>query len=216
MNFNTAVVYDACVLYPAPLRDLLLELGGHAQDLDWFRAKWTEEIHDEWIRNLLANRPDLTRQQLNRTKALMNRHIDDCLVTGYEHRIESLHLPDENDRHVLAAALECSASIIVTANLDDFPAETLVSSGVKAMSADDFISDLIDTYEEPGEKVLEESVRAIKRRLTNPAMSWNQYFECLESMDGNELTNTVQRLRTIIPAEEISKDDLLFSTPESR
>ncbi len=211
MNTNPAVVYDACVLYPAPLRDLLVELAGLAQDLDWFRAKWTDEIHDEWIRNLLQNRPDLTRQQVNRTKDLMNRHIDDCLVTGYEHRIESLNLPDENDRHVLAAAIECGASIIVTANLGDFPAETLITSGIKPMTADEFLCDLLDTYEDTGERVLEEAVRAIKCRLKNPAMSWSQYFECLESMDGNELTNTVQRLRVIIPAEEIIADDLLFA-----
>lgn len=212
MNTNPAVVYDACVLYPAPLRDLLVELAGLAQDLDWFRAKWTEEIHEEWVRNLLDNRPDLTRQQVNRTKDLMNRHIDDCLVTGYEHRIESLNLPDENDRHVLAAAIECGASIIVTANLGDFPAETLITSGIQPMTADDFICEFLDTYEEAGEKVLEEAVRAIKRRLKNPAMSWNQYFGCLESMQGNELTNTVQRLRAIIPAEEVSADDLHSKT----
>jgi predicted nucleic acid-binding protein len=122
MNFNTSVVFDACVLYPAPLRDLLLELAGAAQDLSWFRAKWTDEIHDEWTRNLLKNRPDLTRAQLNRTKELMNRHIDDCIVTGYQHRIAGLTLPDENDRHVLAAAIESGASIVVTANVGDFPA----------------------------------------------------------------------------------------------
>jgi PIN domain len=212
MNTNPAVVYDACVLYPAPLRDLLVELGGLAQDWDWFRVKWTDEIHNEWIRNLLENRPDLTREQLTRTRDLMNRHIDDCLVTGYAHRIESLKLPDENDRHVLAAAIECGASIIVTANLEDFPAEAVQLSGIKAMSADDFICDFLDTHEEAAEKMLEEAVRAIKRRLKNPALSWNQYFACLENMDGNELTNTVQRLRGIIPAEEVTADDLLFAT----
>ncbi|HEY9684784.1 MAG TPA: PIN domain-containing protein [Oculatellaceae cyanobacterium] len=212
MNTNPAVVYDACVLYPAPLRDLLVELGGLAQDFDWFRVKWTDEIHDEWIRNLLDNRPDLTREQLNRTKQLINRHIDDCLVTGYADRIESLTLPDENDRHVLAAAIECGASIIVTANRGDFPDEALQASGIKAMSADDFICDFLGTHEEAAEKMLEEAVRSIKRRLRNPALSWNQYFACLENMDGNELTKTVQRLRTIIPTEEVIADDLRFAT----
>jgi hypothetical protein len=215
MNANPAVVFDACVLYPAPLRDLLLELSGRAQDLSWFRAKWTNEIHDEWVRNLLENRPDLTRQQLKRTRDLMNQHIDDCLVTGYEHRIEGLILPDENDRHVFAAAIECHAEIIVTANVGDFPAEILAISGVTAMSADDFIIDFIDTFEESGENVLEEAARAIKRRLSNPAMSWNQYFDCLQSMAGNELTHSMQRLRAIIPEEEIAADDLLFAAQKS-
>ena len=47
------VVYDACVLYPAPLRDLLMRLAVTGA----FRARWTEKIHDEWVRNLLLSRP---------------------------------------------------------------------------------------------------------------------------------------------------------------
>ena len=46
------VIYDSCILYPAPLRDLLMRLAV----TDLYRAKWTQEIHREWIRNLLKNR----------------------------------------------------------------------------------------------------------------------------------------------------------------
>ena len=46
---NFTVIYDANVLYPAPLRDFLMRLAL----TDLFRARWTEEIHDEWIRNLI-------------------------------------------------------------------------------------------------------------------------------------------------------------------
>lgn len=93
---------DACVLYPAPLRDLLM----HLAVADLFHAAWTEEIHDEWIRSVLADRPNLSRRQLERTRDLMNVHVRDCLVTGYEHRIKALSLPDPDDRHVLAAAID--------------------------------------------------------------------------------------------------------------
>lgn len=121
MNDVTQLIalYDSCVLYPAPLRDLLM----HLSLADLFRAKWTETIHDEWTRNILANRPDLTKEQLQRTRDLMNAHVRDCLVTGYESLIPALSLPDSNDRHVLAAAIRASASIIVTYNLKDFPSE---------------------------------------------------------------------------------------------
>lgn len=68
-------VLDACVLYPAPLRDLLLQLALG----DLYRAKWTERIHDEWMGNVLANRPDLIRQKIERTRALMDLHTRDCL-----------------------------------------------------------------------------------------------------------------------------------------
>ena len=94
-------LYDACVLYPAPLRDLLM----HLAMTDLFRARWTDQIHDEWISNLSINRPDLKRRQLERTRRLMNAHVLDCLVTGYEGLIDKLKLPDPNDRHVLAAAI---------------------------------------------------------------------------------------------------------------
>jgi predicted nucleic acid-binding protein len=206
MNTNPAVVFDACVLYPAPLRDLLLELAGRAQDKAWFRAKWTEEIHSEWIRNLLIERTDLTLAQLERTKELMNRHIDDCVVDGYAHRIAGLKLPDEQDRHVLAAAIECGASIIVTANISDFPAEIVSENGVVVMTADDFIVEVTLTFEEDGESALDAAVRAIIQRLRNPPMTWEQYFHCLATMQGNELLKTVALLREIIPAHELASE----------
>jgi hypothetical protein len=70
-------VYDACVLYPAPLRDLLMWLALSGR----FRARWTQEIHGEWKRNLLKNRTDLTMEQLDRTSELMDRAIPDACVT---------------------------------------------------------------------------------------------------------------------------------------
>jgi hypothetical protein len=89
MASNFAVVYDACVLYPAPLRDLLMRLAL----TDLYRAKWTNEIHDEWIRNLLARRPELSPDRLAGTRELMNLSVRDSLVSGYEHLIESIKLP---------------------------------------------------------------------------------------------------------------------------
>src|SRR5476649_2911514 len=92
---------------------------------DLFRAKWTNTIHEEWIRNVLIDRPDLTLTQLERTRDLMNAHVRDCLVTGHEKIIPALSLPDPNDHHVLAAAIRTSASVIVTYNLKDFPTAAL-------------------------------------------------------------------------------------------
>ena len=69
-----------------------------------FRARWSQAIHEEWKRNLLLNRPDLTREQIDRTSGLMDRAIPDGLVEGYEALIEGLALPDPDDRDVLAAA----------------------------------------------------------------------------------------------------------------
>ena len=111
---------------------------------DLFRAKWTEAIHEEWMRSVLKVRPDLSREQLQRTRELMDAHVRDCLVTGYEELIPVLTLPDPDDRHVLAAAIRSGADVIVTYNLDDFPAESLAKWGILPQHPDDFIIHLID------------------------------------------------------------------------
>lgn len=68
---NFIVIYDSCVLYPAPLRDLLMRLAL----TDLYQAKWTRDIHCEWIRNLLKNRSDLTEERLQLTQAKMDLHV---------------------------------------------------------------------------------------------------------------------------------------------
>ena len=121
MSSNFTVIYDACVLYPAPLRDFLMRLAL----TDLYRARWTDMIHDEWTRNVLKQRPDLKAEDLERTRSLMNAHVRDSLVTGFEHLIPAVELPDADDRHVVAAAIHGGASLIVTFNLKDFPSERL-------------------------------------------------------------------------------------------
>ncbi len=206
MDRNCVVVYDACVLFPAPLRDLLMELGVLSHRNKLFRPKWTDKIHEEWISNLLEERTDIKPEALAVTRKLMDGAFEgyEPLVTGYEHRIESLSLPDANDRHVLAAAIECTASIIVTANLKDFPDSQLKQSSVVAKHPDDFICEFLSDHEELGERVLEEAVRNIKKRLKSPTMTWTEIFV---SYERNELKRTVEYLREFIPRSEVIKDD---------
>tara|TARA_R110002050_G_scaffold297886_1_gene460001 strand:+ start:102 stop:389 length:288 start_codon:yes stop_codon:yes gene_type:complete len=83
------VILDACVIHPAPLRSYLTYLS----NTGLFRARWTEQIHDECIRNLLKNNPDADPVRLERTKQLMNAHVLGCLVEGYEPLINGLTLP---------------------------------------------------------------------------------------------------------------------------
>ncbi len=132
-------ILDACVLYPAPIRDLFMRLAV----TDVFAARWTHKIHDEWIRNVLANRPDLSPKQLQRTRELMDSHVRDCLVSGYEPLIEGLTLPDLDDRHVLAAAIQCGAQIIITFNLKALPQTALEPYGIEAQHPDVFIEHLL-------------------------------------------------------------------------
>ncbi|WP_026286329.1 PIN domain-containing protein [Pseudomonas umsongensis] len=164
-------VYDACVLYPAPLRDFLMWLALSGR----FRARWSLEIHNEWKRNLLKNRPDLTTEQLDRTSDLMDQAIPDACVYGYERLIEGLTLPDVDDRHVLAAAIRCNASVIVTFNQKDFPDETLGPFGIEAQHPDEFVDNLFDL--DPAAVVA--AAQRQRKQLKTPPMDVSTYLELL-------------------------------------
>jgi hypothetical protein len=190
MNETTAIL-DACVLYPAPLRDLFM----HLALLDTFRARWTEEIHEEWIRNVLESRPDLRREQLERTRELMNAHVRDCLVENYEGLIGSLELPDADDRHVLAAAIRVNAELIVTFNLKDFPEKSLEPYNVAAIHPDIFVESLIETNPE----AVHLAATRQWQSLRNPPKSLDEFLETLEN---NGLKKTVERLRIFFDDEK--------------
>lgn len=178
------VVYDACVLYPAPLRDLLMQLAL----TDLFRAKWSNAIHEEWIRGVLRNRSDLKREQLEKTKTLMNAHVRDSLVEDFDNLIPMIQLPDPNDRHVVAAAIKARSDVIVTYNLKHFPIATLLDYGMEAQHPDEFIIHLIDLS--PG--VVCSAVNIHRKRLRNPPKTVEDYLDTLEQQ---ELPRTVAYLR---------------------
>lgn len=183
MSHFTAV-YDAYVLYPAPLRSLLMYLAL----TDLFRAKWTETIHAEWMRNVQKDYPDMTQAQIERTRDLMNAHVRDCLVTGYEDLIESVTLPDPDDRHVLAAAIRAGAGVIVTTNLADFPKEALAKFGIEAQHPDDFIMHLLDL----APNVVCSAAKKQRESLKKPPMTVEHF---LESLERQGLPQTVAVLR---------------------
>ena len=137
---SIVVVYDANVLYPNTLRDLLIRIA----QAGLVQAKWTEQILDEVFTNIGKNHPDIDSSRLARTRRLMNSAVRDCLVTDYEPLIPALDLPDPDDRHVVAAAIRAQAQVIVTENLQDFPATTLRGWNIEALGADDFVLDQID------------------------------------------------------------------------
>jgi predicted nucleic acid-binding protein len=99
------VVYDASVLYPNTLRDLLIRVAQSGL----VQARWTEIILDEMFNALKRGRPDLDPSKIDRTRALMATAVRDWKVTDFEPLIDSLKLPDPDDRHVLAAAIRARA-----------------------------------------------------------------------------------------------------------
>jgi hypothetical protein len=108
---------DASVLYPVSLRNPLMRLALY----ELYQARWSADVHLEWIRAVLRDRPEIGIEKLHLIRDAMNTHAEDSIVIGYEPLIDSLNLPDADDRHVLAAAIIGEASVIVTRNLRDFP-----------------------------------------------------------------------------------------------
>ena len=169
---NLTVVYDANILYSAVLRDFFVELAL----TEIVEARWTEEIHSEWMRNVLANRPDITPERLTRTKNLMDFYVENSLVIGYEEIIPQLELPDAGDRHVLAAAIRCNATRIITFNLRDFPSEALAPYNLKAQHPDDFVVDLLEIKND----AICQAAEKQRQRLKNPPKTIDEYLATLE------------------------------------
>jgi PIN domain len=174
MAFDNAppiVLLDANLLYPFHLRNLLIQFGvEHLVDV-----RWTDAIHEEWIGNLVAD-GRATRARLMRTLAIMRRVLPEADVRGYEHRIAGLSLPDAQDRHVLAAAIEASASVLLTFNLADFPPANLAPHGVVARAPDDFLCELHTTDPEAVEAVVDAARHNL--RITTPQMG--EFIDILE------------------------------------
>ena len=182
--------YDANVLYPAELRNFLMYLA----TTGLFRARWSNAVHEEWISNLLKNRPDLTREKLERTRQLMDKAALDALVEGYEALIPTLSLPDKNDRHVLAAAIHGGAHTIVTKNLKDFPAKSLQKFKIKAQHPDKFILNLIAQ----APSVVLQAAEEHRKSLKKPPKTIAEYLASLESQDLPESAAALRRLYAAI------------------
>lgn len=177
------VVYDANVLYPSTLRDVLIRVGLARL----VQPRWTGQILDEVFRNLRTNRPDVDASRLNRTQELMNASIRDVTVTGFEHLIEQVTLPDPDDRHVLAAAVHADAQLIVTRNLRDFPADALAPWGVEAQHPDAFLTGVHQDHPD----VLGEVVKAIARAWGTPDATPEQVIGRL-AVDGPEAAKLIR------------------------
>jgi predicted nucleic acid-binding protein len=175
---------DACVLYPAPLRDFLMRLSTEGV----FQPRWSAVIHQEWIRNVLAARPDLSLARLERTRDLMLTYQPAALVIGFEKHIPELELPDPQDRHVVAAAIEGGCDAIVTFNLKDFPSKVLEPYGLVALHPDLFISQCFADY--PAQVLT--ALKKQHRSLRSPPCSLSDLLDTLMRCG---LSKTVVMLR---------------------
>jgi len=121
----------------------------------------------------------------------MDRAVPNAQVTGFEPLIAGLSLPDPDDRHVLAAAVQCGAQVIVTFNLRDFPGDALAPHAIEAKHPDDFVLDALSLA--PGAVVtaLHEQAQSLR---SPPRTS----FELLQILLGVGLAKSVAKLRELL------------------
>ncbi|HEX6038823.1 PIN domain-containing protein [Longimicrobium sp.] len=160
-------VLDANVIYPAFLRDVLLRLAA----ADLYLPYWSHRIHDEWTRNLLADRPELSPAKVSRTRAMMDVHFAGACVNGYEPFEIGLEAVAPEDRHVAAAARCVGADYIVTQNLKDFPPDALRPHGITAAHPDEFVCALIRADAKSVQRVL----ASHRNGLLRPPLTASEY-----------------------------------------
>ncbi|AIC31485.1 PilT domain-containing protein (plasmid) [Rhizobium etli bv. phaseoli str. IE4803] len=166
-------VYDACVLYPFHLRNVLVQCAFDGL----VDARWTDDIHAEWIRNLAIGFPEIPISRLQATRDRMKEVLPDADVSNHRILIPDLSLPDPDDRHVLAAAIAGKASVIVTRNLKDFPAADLRPHGVTSASPDNFLVGLHSTFS----SALIDSIRRARLNLRKTAPAVHEFIDALDN-----------------------------------
>ncbi len=186
MVFEPSIaVFDACILYPFHLRNIVVQAAVDRL----IEARWTDAIHDEWIRNLAVDTPTIPIERLLITRRLMNDALPGATVIGYEDLIPMVSLPDPDDRHVVAAAIVARASVILTWNLRDFPATALKKYGLHRQTPDAVLAELYDQSPD----LTAGSLANARRNLNKSRVSASDFIDIL---DNQKLKNLAKRVRS--------------------
>lgn len=145
-------------MFPNVLRDTLLTLAEH----DLFEPQWSTEILAEVRRNVIAQR-SVPESAIDRTLALMSTAFEYATVEGWEPLVDQLHLPDPDDRHILAAAIAGGSQTIVTANVRDFPVANLRPHRITPASPDQFLQDMLSSETDTVQAALSQQVGRYSR-----------------------------------------------------
>lgn len=178
-------VLDTNVIYPVIIRDLLFWFAHY----DMYTPKWSHHIFDEW--RSVMERKGVPMDEAEKRVQMANQAFPDALVRNYETLLENLSLPDMKDCHVLAAAIKSNAQLIVTNNIKDFPEVIIKEFDIKARTADDFLTDLIDLNGETAVEAFKEMV--LHKR--NPAMD---EYAVLAKLKEIGLTDTSNYLHALL------------------
>lgn len=184
-SIRFTAVLDTNVVYPVIIRDILFWFAYY----DLYTPKWSENIFDEWKK--VMKEKGVSEEDANKRIAKANLAFPDALVQNYKRLIDHLELPDVDDRHVLAAAIKTNANVIVTNNIKDFPEEYLQSFSLKAKTADDYLTDIIDLNHE-------QAIAAFKEMVLNKKNPKLDEFEVLNQLRNSGLKDTANYLHALL------------------
>ncbi len=176
----TAVI-DANVLFPVVGRDYLLWLAIY----ELYTPKWSEKLLEEFSQVFVKKGRSI--ESAERQIGHINKACPDALVQNHETIIPNITLPDENDRHVVAAAVKCNANVIVTHNLSDFPNDYLKTIGLTAIDPDNFIADMVDLSPQ-------RCLNAFREMVLSKNKPPLEELEYLKIMRNNNLRETAEEL----------------------
>lgn len=139
------VLADANVLYSRVLRDYLV----YAADEGAISIRWSRTILIEAVKQLQANNSTFDDEQGDLLIRLLNDAYPEAEVeptASARRKVKGLDMPDEDDRHVLGAAVAAHADILCTDNVKDFPPEAMASVRIELLTADALLSRLATMY----------------------------------------------------------------------
>lgn len=178
-------VLDTNVIYPVIIRDLLFWFAYY----DMYTPKWSSHIFDEW--KDVMQRKGISPEVSEKRVINANMAFPDALVQHYESLIGHLELPDQKDRHVLAAAIKTNAHVIVSNNIKDFPEDVLNKYGLKIKTPDDFLTDIIDL----NPVIAIEAFKEMVQNKKNPELDEYDVLDCLRR---NGLKDTADYLHALL------------------
>lgn len=169
-----SVFLDACVLVPIALADTLLRLA----EAGLYRPLWSDRVLDEMVDAIGMIHPELASGLARSRADAMQASFEDACVTDWEELVAGISLPDPDDRHVVAAALQGRADMVVTANVRDFPSEVPEPMGLEVQHPDEFLLNQFDLEPDLTVATLHRQAAATRRPVRTPKALLDHLARC--------------------------------------
>lgn len=184
------VVLDTDVLVGALVRNIILTFAEEG----FFRARWSSTTIRSELVPAIKKAAGLSAEKANFHKDRIEIAFPEGEIVEDPNLVGGLILPDPKDRHVLAAAIQTKAALIVTNNLKDFPVAALAAHQIEPISADSFIADCIDLA---GAEAIA-ALRVLRERFRRPEMDAEAFLRLVEERGLSQTAAMLQEFRPVL------------------